>query len=249
MNLGIRIDCRLVLPVFILLAACLCLGHGEAQAQWTCVTRPLSNPCAGSCPPASPWCTTIKRGTSFMGCGCANSQQPDDEIDIKKLKYYKACTFSPNSTVLSVYSVDPGAISILDVAPQTDANGCLIFAAQCDNDDCEADVFIVVQGPLGDERRVLAFVSSSYCELTWDDAEGSWTMDINFPTDPACIPDICVAGGDSVGDPLDITPCLSFIPNFSEVPTVSEWGIIIMTILLLTAATIVFGRRRPLATT
>ena len=33
-----------------------------------------------------------------------------------------------------------------------------------------------------------------------------------------------------------------------EIPTVSQWGLIIMTLLLLTAGTIVLGRRRKLAT-
>jgi hypothetical protein len=31
------------------------------------------------------------------------------------------------------------------------------------------------------------------------------------------------------------------------IPTVSEWGLIIITLLLLTAGSIVFGRRRPMA--
>jgi hypothetical protein len=33
----------------------------------------------------------------------------------------------------------------------------------------------------------------------------------------------------------------------TNVPTVSQWGLIIMTLLLLTAATIIFARRRPAA--
>ena len=37
--------------------------------------------------------------------------------------------------------------------------------------------------------------------------------------------------------------------GFRRIPTVSEWGLIIMTLLLLTAATIGIGRRGLLATT
>ena len=36
----------------------------------------------------------------------------------------------------------------------------------------------------------------------------------------------------------------SITVNSAEIPTVSEWGLIIMTLLALTAGTIVFGRRR-----
>ncbi len=36
----------------------------------------------------------------------------------------------------------------------------------------------------------------------------------------------------------------SITVNASEIPTVSEWGLIVMTLLALTAGTIVFGRRR-----
>ena len=32
--------------------------------------------------------------------------------------------------------------------------------------------------------------------------------------------------------------------NFTPIPTVSEWGLVIMTLLLLTGAKIYFGRRR-----
>jgi hypothetical protein len=33
----------------------------------------------------------------------------------------------------------------------------------------------------------------------------------------------------------------------TEVPTVSEWGLVVMTLLLLTAGTIVYTKRHPLA--
>ena len=51
---------------------------------------------------------------------------------------------------------------------------------------------------------------------------------------------ICEAGEDSETCPADCA---------DAIPTVSEWGLIVMTLLLLTAGTIVFGRRRRPAVT
>ena len=45
--------------------------------------------------------------------------------------------------------------------------------------------------------------------------------------------------GDNNGDGID-----DACPNPAAIPTVSQWGLIIMTLLLLTAATIMFGRQQ-----
>ena len=44
---------------------------------------------------------------------------------------------------------------------------------------------------------------------------------------------------------LSKRPLLEIIPC-TAVPTVSEWGLIVMTLLVLTAGTLVYARRRPI---
>ncbi len=57
-----------------------------------------------------------------------------------------------------------------------------------------------------------------------------------------------VCPGDiDLADPNQEPPAFE-IPCPHPIPTVSEWGLIIMTLLLLTAGTVVFGRRRRAAT-
>ena len=52
-----------------------------------------------------------------------------------------------------------------------------------------------------------------------------------------CGDEMCDENEDCASCPEDCEPC-------PAVPTVSEWGLIVMTLLLLTAGTIVFSRRR-----
>ncbi len=53
-----------------------------------------------------------------------------------------------------------------------------------------------------------------------------------------CGDGICNFGETCESCEMDCGPCLA------PVPTVSEWGLIVMTLLALTAGTIVFARRR-----
>ncbi len=60
------------------------------------------------------------------------------------------------------------------------------------------------------------------------------------PCEPICGDGACSESENECNCPSDCgTECV-----VSPVPTVSEWGLIVMTLLLLTAGTIVFGRRR-----
>ena len=80
--------------------------------------------------------------------------------------------------------------------------------------------------------------------------------------DPCTVEDTCVDGecigvlqdsdGDGVPDCVDVCPGVDdnvFAPgSVGAIPTVSEWGLVILALLLLVAAKVYFSRRRELST-
>ena len=61
------------------------------------------------------------------------------------------------------------------------------------------------------------------------------------PCEPICGDGACSESEDECNCPID---CGTECDDLPPIPTVSEWGLIIMTLLALTAGTIVFARRR-----
>jgi hypothetical protein len=102
-------------------------------------------------------------------------------------------------------------------------------------------------------------IGETYSLYAWDDVRGRWVF-YRVLTANDCnengIPDECDINCGAVGGPCDMVGCGQStdsdgdgIPDECEsgIPTVSEWGLIILTLLLLTAGTVVIGRRRRAA--
>ena len=72
------------------------------------------------------------------------------------------------------------------------------------------------------------------------DLMGTWYVLIHYRDEATGAPDADRFGWEKG------TSCAAFDcePAFEAIPTVSEWGLVIMTLLLLTGAKIYFGRRR-----
>ena len=155
-------------------------------------------------------------------------------------KWFKTGGFPAiaNSTV-TVENANPGCLQAANAVLA--ANGVVSYSVTCLSSGatgCEGDVRIVVTPPEGlPTVKIVGFRCRSCGDLR--SAE-----DLPTPADPDCWGgDICDpdAGGDTEATAIDVTDCA--VAGDFAVPTTSEWGLVVMTLLLLTMGTIVYARR------
>lgn len=97
---------------------------------------------------------------------------------------------------------------------------------------------ITPEVPLSDEN-----VKPNLVDITWtDDINGANLRDTGKSQYP---PAACAGGGGSVAGTL-LEPVAQPTNCPDCVPTVSEWGLVVMAMLVLTAATVVIMRRRAM---
>lgn len=127
-----------------------------------------------------------------------------------------------------------------DCRPNPDLSDCLSSACPDQNDNCRARAVIF------DTNLQQVFVVRCSCGLA-----GIWHVELDLKQGevPFCTGD-CPAGfvceENSVTNPdgtIEITCDIE-----SVIPTLSEWGLIVLGLFVLTAGTIVLARRRPIAT-
>ena len=113
-----------------------------------------------------------------------------------------------------------------------------------------------------EETTVVGYcgMSEPWCGTCWDysilwqDAlfehmNLGWTVKAAFDQANADYP-VCAGANNCMRFAGDVDfAVVPVVPRNADppIPTVSEWGLIIMTLLLLTAGTVIFGRRRPAA--
>ncbi len=144
---------------------------------------------------------------------------------------------NPGTVVISLNNITAEAVLS---AGDTPTQAATKIAAALSNENLAvtlegAEVILDWEDPsneqlLGDEVHI---------DFGLEDAAGGPHVILELPD---C--DLCPLCGDGVCEGEDCESCPDDCGPCEAIPTVSEWGLIIMALLALTAGTIVFGRRR-----
>jgi hypothetical protein len=162
-------------------------------------------------------------------------------------KYYKTCGFGSGQPVSAVTSGDPTCVSIDNVALNTVGNfGCITYRVTCQRANCKTNILVSSFKANGAPKSKLVNVKCKNLNPNvagLADTPCPECPDTSCSTECANLECTDVGVGDTVENPIEVDGCSV------DVPAVSTWGVAVMTLLMVTAATIVLIRRRSVLTT
>ena len=142
-------------------------------------------------------------------------------------KWFQTSGFPLGSNCIA--TVTTGDTNCLTASNASYNNGIVTYLVACNNGNCNTNVRIKVECD-GVSKTLLVDFECVVCGAN------------TYPSEVACIPDICTAGGNTEGDALDVTACAYDPP---PVPSLSTYGIILLFVLLIISTVYVIRKKSP----